>query len=131
MAVVARGEEVQLRIGELGLDPQKIAEGMREEIVHDGELLGLLQLRVEVWILSLQRGGEIDEEGDRYPRRMKSMTTKMGLRWIVKEDLSVVCKVDDKSVLLAVLAYDLRDDVVIVVDTIDIVRKASKFLATK
>ena len=49
------------------------------------------------------------------------MTIVARLGGVIVENLPMVCKVDDESILLAISLYDLRDDIVIVVDTIDIV----------
>lgn len=49
------------------------------------------------------------------------MTIVTRLGGVIVEDLPMVCKVDNESVLMAISLYDLRDDIVIVVDTIDVV----------
>ena len=121
-AVIVGGrEEVEARLSVFGMDAEEIYESVCEQIREDTLIPLTAYLAPKVGTLLAELGREVDEEWDLYGSGDKGMAHQLEIVF-VEERIAVVGEVDDEGVLLAVVLYDLVDDVIGVEEAIHIAR---------
>ena len=117
--VVGRSEEVETRLGVLGMNTEKVNQGMSKEIRQDTLIPLTTDLAPEIGTLLAKLWREVDEEWDLYRPWYQCVAHQFGIVF-VEEGIAVVGEIDDEGILVTIALDDLVDDVVGIEETIRI-----------
>ena len=104
--VVGRSEEVETRLGVLGMDTKEVNQGMSKEIRQDTLIPLTADLTPEIGTLLAKLWREVDKERDLYRPWYQCVAHQFGIVF-VEEGIVVVGDIDDEGILLTIALDDL------------------------